>query len=197
MPDPADNTELQQLLHDSTRAEHLLLQRASQDVHGSEQAALRKHAATQLIAHLRFSAEQLASEQGGHKLAEEASDTLYRPADFAIDAEQELLRSVFSQQVLAELCSILHNLYFRQAQLRNQASNDGATSRQQTTVRNQASSVPLVTEVLQPVSLHAVQPSAPQIQHAASAKLCSTAVQTEADMQASNELSHVRCVSAL
>ena len=194
MSGTANDTELQQLLHDSTRAEHLLLQRASQPLHGAEQAALRKQAAIQLIALLRSRAERLGNEQGRHTITDEASGTLDQPAeaDTAIEAEQELLRFVFSQQVLAELCSILHNLYFRQTQLQAQKPIDSGKGRQQA-----PSTHPASPGALQPVNLHATQLSVSPAEHAQPAKSCSISVQTEADLQPSDELSHLRYVSTL
>ena len=183
MSTPSDSTKLQQLQHDTRRTEHLLLQRASQTLPDSNSAQSRTQAAAQLITHLRLRAEQHVFTQGDDK---HPNATFHRypqtaQTQAAIEANQEALKSVFSQDVLTDLCNILHNLHLEQAQLQAQPSDHTASC------------------AVQPIRLqHTQLESASECPiDAASEPLCSTAVQTDADLQQQDERALLRYLSTL
>lgn len=208
MSTPSDSTKLQQLQHDTSRTEHLLLQRASQTLPDSNPAQSRTQAAAQLITHLRLRAEQHVFTQGDDK---QSHATLHRypqaaQTQAAIEANQEALKSVFSQEVLTELCNILHNLYLQQAQLQVQPSSHIANVGQPRTGHSicalQQDSRPNMPAASRTVQLIGLQPlqleSAPQhLIDTASEPLCSTAVQTDADLQQQDETALLRYLSTL
>ena len=192
MSTPSDSTKLQQLQHDISRTEQLLLQRASHTLPDSSSAQSRTEAAAQLITHLRLRAEQQVITQGDGK---QSHATLYPQAaqtQAAIEANQEALKSVFRQEVLTELCNILHNLYLQQVQLQTQPSGHTANVGQPhtgqsicTLQQDSRPNTPSASIALQPIGLQPTQlKSAPEhLADAAPEPLCSTAVQTDADLQ--------------
>lgn len=199
----ADEGELQQLLNDTTRTEKLLLQRASQ--HSDEVPAVaRTQAATQLISQLRDRAKLRALMQ---KPDTDVGVVAYHEepeAAAAVEAIKATLESICSKQVITELCSILHKLYFRQAQLQAQSSHCIASNAQQQQPVNQASGPDNMPETLslkwkdQPANLHAAQsdPALPQCKLAAES-FSALRMHSEADSELEHEVSDLRYIQLL
>ena len=107
--------EPSQLLSDIQQAETLLLQRCARKFGNSKSGFAGDEAAKQLITGLRLRSRQLESNFPPSDASRETPNST--ALDNAVESSKAAVQSAFGKQLLAELCSILLNLYCQQAQL--------------------------------------------------------------------------------